>query len=95
MSLLADGGAAPPECSRCGRGITPDEGCEWRDDDLCWQCLDAEVRYLRAVRDELIAALQKIANSQPRRKRNHGYNYDDIDRLQRIARLAVASINGG
>ncbi|CAB4138986.1 hypothetical protein UFOVP343_32 [uncultured Caudovirales phage] len=41
-----------------------------------------------------VIALERIANSQPRPKRNGDYDKTDVSALQRVAKVALKTIKG-
>ena len=49
---------------------------------------------LIAAAPELLAALNRIADSEPRPNRNRDFDPDVVEALQRIARAAVAKAKG-
>lgn len=82
-----------------GRLQGQSEICQlWRVTDLAYllerelSAKSAEYDALRASCQRLRDALERIANSEPRPKRNRDYDASDIQSLQRTARAALQGV---
>ena len=55
----------PPECSKCGIGMTLLDGMEWPDDGsqlLCWSCQHDRVRELESIVSDMQSVLRRAVD---------------------------------
>jgi hypothetical protein len=97
----------PHWARKLAEDLRPDEGYYdygWTADHIAEFCLEhaeeiwasakAEEPSIQNENERLRAALQRIADAEPRPKRNHDYGAEEIERLQRTARAALAEKEG-